>query len=277
MSAFSLISGKHHLLSPDELRDFLDDNVLKYNTPDFIQLDPIQIPHRFTEKEDIEISGFLTAVIAWGSRKSILRSAEKMMQIMGNAPYEFIMEHHDSHLDKLEGFVHRTFNAQDVKTFIRSLRNLYALHSGLEGAFAACYSGSAVEDSLQPAIHRFKRLFFTSDQPVHAHKHLPDPLSGSAAKRINMFLRWMVRNDHAGVDFGLWKSLSPAILSCPLDIHTGNISRQLGLLTRKSNDARAVRELDLVLRGFDPTDPVKYDFALFGLGVYGDFADYRKG
>lgn len=251
-----------------ELRDYLDAKVLTYNTPDFIVQDPIRIPHQFIRKEDIEISAFLTAVIAWGSRKSILSSAEKMMNLMGNAPFEFVMEHRSSHLELLNPFVHRTFNALDLRTFIGSLRQIYVEFFSLEGAFVSCYRSSGSQDSLQPAISRFKELFFSPDQPLRTHKHLPDPLAGSAAKRINMFLRWMVREDGAGVDFGLWKNISPSILSCPLDVHTGNISRKLGLLTRRSNDAKAVEELDRHLRLLDPHDPVKYDFALFGLGAY---------
>ncbi|MCK5691597.1 MAG: TIGR02757 family protein [Bacteroidales bacterium] len=252
-------------MEPDfvELRDFLNEKALQYNHPDFIELDPIQIPHLYRDKEDIEIAGFLTATIAWGNRVSIIKSAHKMMDLMGNSPYDFILNHREKHLEKFDGFVHRTFSSTDFLYFIYALKYLYQKKEGLEGVFAKHQSAT----SLQGAIHHLKKEFFSLPHPARTLKHLPDPLKGSAAKRINMFLRWMVRNDHAGVDFGLWKSISPSILSCPLDVHTGTIARKLGLLKRKQNDARAVHELDLVLRSFDPEDPVRYDFALFGLGA----------
>lgn len=251
-------------LDIETLKDFLDEKARQYNTPGFIELDPIQIPHMFSDKEDIEIAGFLTATISWGNRKSIINSARKMMALMGNSPYEFIMNYNENNLYKLDGFVHRTFNAVDFKVFVKSLRHLYAEKNGLEGVF----NKYQTSDSLQPAIHHFKKEFLSITHPLHTKKHLPDPLEGSAAKKINMYLRWMVRKDNNGVDFGIWKSISPSILSCPLDVHTGNISRKLGLLTRSQNDSRAVKELDATLRKLDAADPVKYDFALFGLGAY---------
>lgn len=250
-----------------ELRDFLNEKVLEYNRPDFIEMDPIQIPHQYEEREDIEIAGFMAAVIAWGNRASIIKSARKMMLLMGNSPYGFVMEHREEQLERMAGFVHRTFNSLDLIYFIQALRHLYLHHEGLEGVFRKYQT----ESSLQPAIHQLKRIFFEVPHPSRTTKHLPDPLKGSAAKRINMYLRWMVRRDRAGVDFGLWNGISPSILSCPLDVHTGKVARRLGLLRRRQNDATAVAELDTVLRGFDPEDPVKYDFALFGLGVHEDF------
>lgn len=167
----------------------------------------------------------------------------------------------------MSGFVHRTFNSADLVFFVRALKHLYLNSSGLEGVFLKHQTGS----SLQPAIHELKQEFFSIPHPVRTEKHLPDPLKGSAAKRINMFLRWMVRRDRAGVDFGIWNDISPSKLSCPLDVHTGNVARKLGLLERSQNDARAVADLDAVLRSFDPEDPVKYDFALFGLGIGENF------
>ncbi len=250
-----------------EIKEFLDEKVIQYNTPAFIDLDPVQIPHRYTLKEDIEISGFLTAVISWGNRTSILKNADRIMRIMGNSPCDFILNYSDDHLEKLTGFVHRTFNAGDLAYFISALKFLYKEKDGLEGIF----NRYQTHDSLQPAIHRLKEDFFILPHALRTRKHLPDPLAGSAAKRINMWLRWMVRSDHAGVDFGIWKQVKPSKLSCPLDVHTGNIARKLGILHRKQNDARAVSELDAVLRSFDPMDPVKYDYALFGLGVYEGF------
>lgn len=250
-----------------ELKEFLDAKVLEYNQSNFIESDPIQIPHLFTLKEDIEIAGFLTATIAWGKRKMIINNANKILNYMGNSPYDFIMNHNDSHLDKIEGSIHRTFNAIDFQFFIKSLQNIYKNHQGLEATF----SKHAQKETLQPAIHEFKNIFFEIEHPDRTQKHISDPLKNSAAKRINMFLRWMVRNDNTGVDFGLWKTLSPLQLSCPLDVHSGNVARKLGLLNRKQNDAKALFELDSSLRKMDAKDPVKYDFALFGLGVFEGF------
>ena len=250
-------------LSRDELQDFLNAKVLQYNHPDFIELDPIQIPHLYEEKEDVEIAGFLSATIAWGNRVSIIKSAHRMMDLMGNSPHDFLLNHKEKHLERFDGFVHRTFSSTDFLYFLHALKDLYINKDGLEGVFTRHQSAT----SLQESIHHFKKEFFSLPHPERTLKHLPDPLKGSAAKRINMFLRWMVRDDQSGVDFGLWKHISPSKLSCPLDVHTGTIARKLGLLKRQQNDAKAVQELDLVLRSFDPTDPVKYDFALFGLGA----------
>ncbi len=250
-----------------ELIDFLDEKVLQYNNLKFIESDPIQIPHQFSLKEDIEISGFLTATIAWGNRKMIIKNATKMMELMGNSPFDFVLNHKKNHLDNLEGFVHRTFNSTDLSYFIKALQHIYTNHKGLENIF----STNATSQSTQPAIHQFKKIFFENPHLQRTEKHISDPLKGSAAKRINMFLRWMVRNDSAGVDFGIWKSLSPAQLSCPLDVHSGNVARKLGLLTRKQNDAKALAALDKNLRKLDANDPVKYDFALFGLGIFEGF------
>jgi uncharacterized protein (TIGR02757 family) len=250
-----------------DLKDFLDEKVNQYNNPTFIELDPIQVPHSFTRKEDIEIAGFLSAIISWGNRTSIVKNAKRMVGFMGNSPYDFIINHEDRHLKQIDGFVHRTFNSDDLLTFIEGLKHLYLHKNGLEGIF----SQYQTKDSLQPAIHEFKREFFTVAHMDRTRKHLPDPLTGSASKKINMYLRWMIRKDNKGVDFGIWESISPSILSCPLDVHSGNVARKLGLLSRKQNDAKAVKELDSILREMDSQDPVKYDFALFGLGIYAKF------
>jgi len=247
-----------------EIKSFLDYKVEQYNNPVFIETDPILIPHKFSKKEDIEISGFLTATIAWGNRKSILLNASRMMDLFDNAPFDFIMNHEESDLARLDNFVHRTFNGNDLLFFTSSLRNIYLNHGGIEEIF----STHATENNLQPSIHAFKNIFFEIDHLERTRKHVSDPFKNSAAKRINMFLRWMVRKDKAGVDFGIWEKINPSQLSCPLDIHSGNTARKLGLLTRKQNDAKALKELDLSLRKLDPVDPVKYDFALFGLGVF---------
>lgn len=250
-----------------ELKDFLDTKVTQYNNPKFIESDPIQIPYQFSKKEDIEIAGFLTATIAWGNRKSIINNAQRMMQLLDNAPYDFVVNHQKDDLIALQPFVHRTFNGNDFMQFVKSLQHIYKSHNGLEAVFAK----HAKSDSLQASIHHFKNYFFEIDHLPRTKKHVSDPLKNSAAKRINMFLRWMVRQDKAGVDFGIWDSLSPSQLSCPLDVHSGNIARKLGLLNRKQNDAKALNELDTSLRALDPKDPVKYDFALFGLGVFEGF------
>lgn len=248
-----------------ELKEFLDEKVLLYNNPSFIVDDPVQIPHLYTQKEDIEIAGFLSATIAWGNRKMIIKNAHKMMELMGNSPYDFVMSHNENHLDALEGFVHRTFNSIDFTTFIQALQHIYLNHGGLEAVF----SDSSLP--LQERISKFKTIFFEIQHQSRTQKHISDPLKGSAAKRINMYLRWMVRNDNAGVDFGLWKGVSPSELSCPLDVHSGNMARKLGILKRTQNDAKALLELDTALRKLDPVDPVKYDFALFGLGAIEKF------
>lgn len=251
-------------MKKSELKSFLDFKVEQYNTPEFIDTDPIQIPHQFSKKEDIEIAGFLTATIAWGNRKSILKNANRLLDMLARSPYDFVMNHKENDLENLRSFVHRTFNESDLIYFISALKNIYLNHGGLETVFTK----NAQKDSLQPAIHEFKKVFFELPHLPRTQKHVSDPFKNSAAKRINMFLRWMVRNDHTGVDFGLWEKLESCQLSCPLDVHSGNVSRKLNLLERKQNDAKAVKELDASLRKLDPQDPVKYDFALFGLGVF---------
>ncbi len=254
-------------INKKDLKEFLDAKVELYNRPDFISSDPIQIPHQFSKKEDIEISGFLTATIAWGNRKSIINNATKMMALIDHSPHDFIINHKESDLEALQPFVHRTFNGLDFITFIKALQNIYKNHNGLEAVF----SKHAEKHSLQNAIHKFKHTFFEIEHLQRTLKHVSDPLKNSAAKRINMYLRWMVRPNNTGVDFGIWDSLSPAQLSCPLDVHSGNVARKLGLLKRQQNDGKALAELDTALQKLDASDPVKYDFALFGLGVFEKF------
>ncbi|WP_310282358.1 TIGR02757 family protein [Flavobacterium piscis] len=251
----------------NELKDFLDAKVLQYNTIDFIEPDPISVPHRYSLKEDIEIAGFLASTIAWGNRKMITKNGHRMMNLLGNSPYDFVMNYNDSQLEKLDGFVHRTFNSNDFTYFIKALNHIYSNHGGLETIF----NNNQTEDSLQPAIHALNEAFFEIPHLTRTRKHVADPFKGSVAKRINMCLRWFVRNDNAGVDLGIWKNISPSKLSCPLDVHSGNVARKLGLLTRKQNDSKALCELDSSLRLLDSTDPVKYDFALFGLGIFEGF------
>jgi uncharacterized protein (TIGR02757 family) len=250
-----------------ELKEFLDEKADLYNRPSFIEHDPISIPHRYTAKGDIEIAGFLAATIAWGNRKMILKNSVRMMEILEDSPFEFIVNSSDCELDQAIRFVHRTFNSADLAYFLKALRHIYRDYSGLETIFNTCKTS----DSLQPAIHELNKIFFEMPHEKRTERHVSDPLKGSAAKKINMYLRWMIRKDNKGVDFGIWKSISPSILSCPLDVHSGRVARKLGLLNRKQNDAKAVAELDAVLRGFDKKDPAKYDFALFGLGVFEGF------
>jgi uncharacterized protein (TIGR02757 family) len=252
-------------MAPSELKEFLDEKVELYNNPNFIESDPIQIPHSYSLKEDIEIAGFLAATIAWGNRKMIITNAKKMVDLMGNSPYDFVMNHSNLQLESLENFVHRTFNGQDFATFVRGLQHIYQNHNGLEAVF------SKQNPTMQHTISDFKKLFFEIPHENRTEKHISDPINGSAAKRINMYLRWMVRKDTKGVDFGIWKNIDAAQLSCPLDVHSGNVARKLGLLHRTQNDAKAVLELDTQLRILDANDPVKYDFALFGLGVFEGF------
>jgi len=250
-------------LNKAELKEFLDEKVELYNRPAFIECDPISIPHQFTKKQDIEISGFLAATIAWGNRKMILKNANRMMELLDHSPYEFIMNSSNNEIEMIERFVHRTFNSIDLIYFLKALQNIYRHKGGLETIFNT-YQNS---DSLQPAIHKFRRLFFELPHDKKTERHVSDPFKGSAAKKLNMYLRWMIRKDDRGVDFGIWKSISPSILSCPLDVHAGNVARSLGLIKRKQNDSKAVSELDKILREMDKEDPVRYDFALFGLGV----------
>ena len=254
-------------LSKEEIISFLNYKSNQYNNIKFIETDPIQIPHLFNKKEDVEISGFLTSTISWGNRKSIIKSAEKLIELLDHSPYDFILNHKKRDLDTLKPFVHRTFNGIDLIQFVKSLKHIYRNYNGLEEIFR----NNIKDDSLQYAIHKMRKIFFEIPHTNRTKKHISDPMRGSAAKRINMFLRWMVRDDTRGVDFGIWKSISPKYLSCPLDVHTGNVARKLGLIQRKQNDHKAVMELDKKLREFDLIDPVKYDFALFGLGVFEKF------
>lgn len=251
------------LIPQNELKDFLDYKVLQYNTTDFIAPDPVSIPHRYSLKEDIEISSFLAASIAWGNRKVITKNGHRMMDLLGNSPYDFVMSHTNEQLKALDTFVHRTFNSEDFKFFIKALQHIYTNHGGLELIFRK----HQTENSLQPAIHQFNQIFFELPHSVRTKKHVADPNKGSVAKRINMCLRWLCRKDNKGVDFGIW-AIDPAKLSCPLDVHSGNVARKLGLLNRTQNDTKALAELDNNLRLLDKQDPAKYDFALFGLGIF---------
>jgi uncharacterized protein (TIGR02757 family) len=250
------------------LKELLEEKYDLYNRASFIESDPIQIPHLFSIKQDIEIAGFLTATIAWGQRISIISNARKLMGMMGSSPYEFVMEANNQQLEKLLNFVHRTFQGEDCLFFINSLRHIYMKYGGLEEAFSSGYS---INQDIADSIIGFRDTFFEIECLPRTYKHVPNITKGAAAKRLNMFLRWMVRKDNRGVDFGLWKSIPPSALYLPLDLHTSNVARKLGLLARKQNDWQAVVEVISKLSKFDPIDPVKYDFALFGLGIFERF------
>jgi uncharacterized protein (TIGR02757 family) len=244
------------------LKVFLEEKYRQYNNPDFIIGDPVSIPHHFTKKQDIEIAGFLSATIAWGNRKSIVASSRKLLKMMDNSPHDFIIRAEPKDFRPFLSFVHRTFNGDDCLFFLTSLQNIFRSYQSIEPLFATLNEHGAAH-----AISRFRDVFLSTEHLKRSEKHIADPLAGSSAKRINMFLRWMVRQDDHGVDFGIWKSLDPANLICPLDVHVGQTARKVGLLHRRQNDWMAAEELTAKLRKFDPADPVKYDFALFGIGV----------
>ncbi len=246
-----------------EIKALLDDKVLIYEQPSFISSDPISIPHRFSQKEDIEIAGFLASIIAWGNRKAILKSCNTMMNMLGNEPYNFISSASDAEISQLSKFVYRTFQGEDLPQMVRALRYVYQ-NGGLEKIFTPI-AGETMRTVL---IRLYSTLLPHLGQ--HARKHIANVSKASAGKRLNMFLRWMVRSNERGVDFGLWKNISPSTLMLPLDVHSGNVSRHFGILTRKANDWKAVEEATNILRTFCPSDPVKYDFALFGAGVNGE-------
>ncbi|MCB0478925.1 MAG: TIGR02757 family protein [Crocinitomicaceae bacterium] len=252
-------------MNPAELKEFLDFKADEYNSPSFIATDPIQIPHEYHRKEDIEIIGFIVATIAWGNRTMIIRNGRKLMQIMGESPHDFVMQATSDQIDKTD-FIHRTFNSEDLKNFLKAMKVLYIEKDGLESLFVESI-GLNMKDRIIHFNHEFTQLF----ESQRTSKHVANPLKGSAAKRINMYLRWMCRKDNKGVDFGIWNAIDPSELHLPLDVHSGNIARKLGLLNRKQNDWKAVEELQEEVLRMDRKDPCKYDFALFGLGAFENF------
>jgi uncharacterized protein (TIGR02757 family) len=251
-----------------DLKEFLDEKYEQYNRPEFIETDPVSIPHFFSVAEDIEIAGFLSATLAWGQRKTIISKSKELMGLMNNSPYRFILEAEGTDFNRFDNFCHRTFNSTDALFFLNSLKNIYFRHGGLRNVFE---NGFGRNHDAGTAIAGFREIFFESAFPARSRKHIPDVEKGSAAKRINMFLRWMVMSDNRGVDFGLWTGIDPAWLKIPLDLHTGKMARKLGLLKRSQNDWQAVCELTARLKHFDPADPVKYDIALFSLGAFENF------
>lgn len=252
------------MLTQQELKDYLEAQYKRYNHTDFIETDPIQIPHSFKKKEDREISGFFASTLAWGQRATIIKNSKRLMELMDDAPYEFIVNHTKKDRERFTGFVHRTFNSDDCKYYVYALQQLYKSHNGLEGSFKLHHHKNG---DLSETLHHWRALFLSFKSEARQGKHLGDPLKNSTTKRMLMYLRWMVRKDTSGIDFGIWKTIKPAELYIPLDIHSARSARILGLLTRTQNDWKAVNELTENLRVMDATDPVKYDFALYGSSV----------
>lgn len=245
------------------LKALLDDAYERYAVPAFVNHDPVMIPKEYPNPLDSEIIGFLTATISWGLRKTIITNAREIARLMDHAPYDFVMGAKENELDRLGTFVHRTFNGTDLRQFVLGLRHVQEEYGSMERAFLE----KGELGTMAEAIARFKRRFFEPKHQPRTRKHVADPTNGSHAKRLNMYLRWMVRPNDRGVDLGLWKRITPAQLMVPLDVHTGRVARELGLLTRQQDDWKAVEELTAALRVFDASDPVKYDIALFGIGV----------
>ena len=252
-----------------EIKELLDEKYFQFNNKSFIETDPISIPHQFSKKEDIEIASLLVATIAWGQRTSIINNGNKLMRLMNDEPHDFILNFTKKDAARFEGFVHRTFNSTDCVFFLNSLKHIYTKHGGLEAAFSTDFSSK--ETDVKNAITNFRALFLNTEHQSRSEKHISNPSAKSSAKRLCMFLRWMVRNDKKGVDFGIWKKMKPAELICPIDLHVARVARKLGLLQRTSTDWQAAMELTAELKVFDQQDPVKYDFALFGLGVIEKF------
>ncbi len=257
-------------INSEKLKDFLDRKVAEYNRPSFIAVDPISIPHQFTLPQDIEIAGLFAALFAWGNRTTIINKSKELMALMDNAPYAFCTGHSTAALKKLLHFKHRTFNATDLLYFMLFLQHHYTHNSSLETAFTRGMGNK--DETIEQALNGFHHYFFSlRDAPARTRKHIASPEKNSTCKRLNMFLRWMVRRDKKGVDFGLWKNISPAQLVCPIDVHVARVARRFSLLQRNALDWQAAVELTAYLRTLDAKDPVKYDFALFGLGAIEKF------
>lgn len=267
-AVFPIFASAMHKRFSEDIKALLDAKAAQYNCPAFIETDPVSVPRRFSRKEDIEIAGLLVATLAWGQRPTIIASGLRVMEWMDWQPAEFILQFSEKDLKPFAGFVHRTFCFTDLEFFLYSLKNIYQEHGGLEACFTIPYRQNG---NIKEAITGFRNTFFSIPFPTRTLKHVSNPESGAAAKRLNMYLRWMVRQDDAGVDFGLWKGIDQADLFCPLDLHSGRVARKLGLLSRKQNDWKAVEELTANLRRLNPADPVFYDYALFGMGVFEKF------
>lgn len=251
---------------PQNVVDLLNEKYEQFNQPEFIPNDPICIPHRFNKKQDIEIAGFFAAILAWGQRKTIINKCTELMQLMDDAPYQFITQHTENDLKRFLNFKHRTFNATDTLYFIEFMSHHFKQHDSLEAAFMKGHSAEKV--NIYDSLKTFHDYFFSlPDYPSRTRKHVATPVRSSSCKRINMYLRWMVRKDNKGVDFGIWENIRPDQLICPCDVHVERVSRHLGIFSRPKPDWKAAEELTLKLKLLDPKDPVKYDFALFGLGI----------
>ena len=253
-------------LAREDLKELLERLHDKYNTVDFIENDPISIPHSFSDPRDQEIGGFLAATIAWGNRKAIVKNARRLMELLDNAPYDFTMNASDGEMARLYSFVHRTFNGNDCVDFIRALRRLYTDYGSMGEFFEKKYAES---NDMRTVLSSFRKYFWQCEHQQRAEKHLSSIDKGAACKRLNMYIKWMVRKDDRGVDLGIWKGIPASALYLPLDVHTASMGRELGLLIRKQNDWKAVEEITSALRTFDPEDPVRYDFSLFGAGIDG--------
>jgi len=249
----------------EKISDLLNQKAIQYNNPKFIESDPVSIPHMYSNKQDVEISGFLTSVISWGRRAAILKSANKLMQLMDNSPSDFITNSADIEFKRFSGFVYRTFNSDDCLFLISALRNIYSHGDSLENIATQSFKEN---NNIMDAITGIRNAIIKTPHLKRSEKHLANPITGSAAKRVNMYLRWMIRKDNNGVDFGIWKNIPQSHLICPLDVHSGNVARKIGILTRKQNDWKAAEELTAQLRIIDKNDPVKFDYALFGMGVF---------
>ncbi|HEX8277082.1 MAG TPA: TIGR02757 family protein [Segetibacter sp.] len=254
----------------NQLKDFLDKKVEQYNTPAFVKDDPVCIPHLFTKQQDIEIAALFSSVFAWGNRTIIIKKCKELLQRMDNVPYDFIQHHDEQDLKKLLGFKHRTFNDTDLLYFVHFLNHHYSKNDSLETAFIKGIN--ITDETTENGLNYFFRYFFSlEDAPARTKKHIASPIKNSTCKRLNMFLRWMVRKDNKGVDFGIWKNLTPSQLVCPIDVHVARVAYRFNLLQRAKIDWQAALELTNYLRTLDAADPAKYDFALFGLGVVEKF------
>jgi uncharacterized protein (TIGR02757 family) len=260
------------LADKKSLKIFLDKKVDEYDQPSFIKSDPICIPHSFSKKQDIEIAGFFAAIFAWGNRTTIINKSRELMQLMDNAPHQFCLNHDLMGLKRLMGFKHRTFNTTDLLYFIEFFKYHYSNNKSLESAFFNAETINQSGNVIENGLNYFYSYFFSlEDSPARTVKHIASPQKKSTCKRLNMFLRWMIRQDKNGVDFGIWRKVTPAQLVCPIDVHVARVARHFKLLHRKPTDWKAALELTANLRSLDGTDPVKYDFALFGLGVMEKF------
>jgi len=253
-----------------KLKIFLDRKVQEYNKPAFIQDDPVSVPHLFQKKQDIEIAAFFAAIFAWGNRTTIIQKSRELMQLMHKEPHSFCISHCENDLKRLTSFKHRTFNATDLLYFVEFFRHHYHTNESLESAFTS--SIHEEDENVENALNGFYQYFFSLEHvPARTMKHIASPAKKSTCKRLNMFLRWMVRNDHKGVDFGIWRKISSQQLICPIDVHVARVARRFNLISRKQTDWAAATELTASLKRFDALDPAKYDFALFGLGVMEKF------